>query len=366
MSVRIWVNRNAVYLAVNDKGKRHTESTGLRVSEDKNMNKEIMRLAEVLRAKREIQLVQEQNGLSISDEEKVQRIPLYDYIVEFGRSNPNLNHFVSKVLPYLERFGGKSIMLQDVTPEWFERFQSRMEFDSGLASPHTQERYCQYVRQALKKAVRDGLIMRDPSSGIKRIRTPDSKKEFLTADEVRAMVQTDYHNRMSEELQTDIRRAFLFGCLTGFRVSDLIQLKWKDIDLEKRIVIKRQQKTKRIVSVPLKNEAWLLIDDGSEHDNNALIFPHLATTKASTNRYIHAWADAAGVRKNVSWHTARHTDATLLLENGADLYTVQRLLGHTRIQTTMQYAVVSDKKKFEAVDSLPDIGIKKFDAKKKE
>jgi site-specific recombinase XerD len=70
-----------------------------------------------------------------------------------------------------------------------------------------------------------------------------------------------------------------------------------------------------------------------------------------------SWAKAAGLEKKIGWHTARHTFATLLIDRGADISTVSRMLGHTKIQTTSVYAKTTDRSKRAAVDSLPDIRI---------
>ena len=61
------------------------------------------------------------------------------------------------------------------------------------------------------------------------------------------------------------------------------------------------------------------------------------------------WAKAAGIKKNISFHTARHTFATMMLTLGADIYTTSKLLGHSRISTTEIYAKIVDKKKDEAM-----------------
>ena len=350
MGVKIRIRRGIIHLVTVRGGIRSEESTGLHVTEDREQNKEIMKLAELLRSKKELLIVQGQNGMLPPDS----KVSLYDYVKK--QSEQKKDSIIYKCLPYLERFGGRQVRLTDVNPGWFEDFQERIKKDSGLKSAHTQEKYCCLIRQCLKKAVRDGLIPRDPSSGIRHISVPDSRKEFLTIEEVRRMAETPYARKgsMSESLQAEIRIAFLFGCCTGFRVSDLMQLKWKDIDEKRMEIVKRQKKTRKLVVVPVKSETLALLGKVEGHDWESLVFPELAKTHTTTNRYLHGWAQAAGIRKNVSWHTARHTDATLLLEYGADLYTVMRLLGHTRVQTTMQYAVVSDKKKKDAVANVPN------------
>lgn len=61
------------------------------------------------------------------------------------------------------------------------------------------------------------------------------------------------------------------------------------------------------------------------------------------------WAEKAGVKKNVTFHTARHSCAVLLLTLGADIYTVSKILGHRSVRSTQVYAKIVDKKKDDAI-----------------
>ena len=67
------------------------------------------------------------------------------------------------------------------------------------------------------------------------------------------------------------------------------------------------------------------------------------------------WAAKAGIQKHITFHSARHTHATMMITLGADLYTVSKLLGHTNIQTTQIYAKIVDESKEKAIDLIPDI-----------
>jgi site-specific recombinase XerD len=72
-------------------------------------------------------------------------------------------------------------------------------------------------------------------------------------------------------------------------------------------------------------------------------------------KVLKRWAKEAGLTKNIGWHTARRTFATLALENGADIYTVAKLLGHKSITQVAKYAKVTDTLRRKAVAALPEI-----------
>jgi site-specific recombinase XerD len=73
---------------------------------------------------------------------------------------------------------------------------------------------------------------------------------------------------------------------------------------------------------------------------------------SSIERIIARWAVDAGIKKRVTFHTARHSYATMALTAGTDLYTISRLLGHRSVNTTSIYTAVVDEKRDAAVDSV--------------
>ena len=78
---------------------------------------------------------------------------------------------------------------------------------------------------------------------------------------------------------------------------------------------------------------------------------------ASSNTELRMWAARAGVLKDFSFHCGRHTFAVLMLDLGADIFTLQKLLGHKEIHTTQVYAALLDKKKQDAVAKIPSLGL---------
>jgi site-specific recombinase XerD len=348
MGVNIWINRGKIYLDVYTGGRRWRESTGLSICPDKVQNKEIMRLAEILRSKKELQVVSGSNGLI---DPILGKQSLFQYVKAAGEKKEK-KHALNKVLPYLKKYGA-DIQIGQITPVWFESLQSWLIKENNLA-PKTCENYTCSIRALLKIAVRDNIIPKDPCSPVKHVVVPEKLKDYLTVDEIEKLI----HTPIGGELGHEVRKAFLFGLCTGLRISDLRALTWGDINIDRMQIELKQGKTQRAVYIPLKDEAWKSIFDNTTiHRRDSLVFPLLSSSKTNTNQYLVAWGKKAGITKPMGWHITRHTFATLSLENGADLFTVQKLLGHTKIGTTQVYAKATDKKRREAIDALPIFGI---------
>ena len=83
--------------------------------------------------------------------------------------------------------------------------------------------------------------------------------------------------------------------------------------------------------------------------------PHSFSYGTQTSVELRRWCMAAGINKEITFHCARHTFAILMLDLGADIYTVSKLLGHRELATTQIYAKVLDKKKQNAVSLIPNL-----------
>ncbi|MDR1239353.1 MAG: tyrosine-type recombinase/integrase [Treponema sp.] len=350
MGVKIRENRGKLYLDINWNGQRKWESLRLSVSTDKQQNREIMRLAEICRSRREAQLVSgEWNLLDPVNGKKA----LYQYLEELSLDR-NPKDRTRKVLRYLKSYpGGDTVRLDQVNERWFENFQKHLLKNTGLSGSSANS-YAAAVRIALAKAAHENIIPRNPAEAVRAIPVPEADKVFLNPEEIQWLADTP----LNGELGREIRKAFLLACFTGLRVSDLKSLTWGDIEYNPLQLIKRQKKTQNKVFVPLHETAWRLINDGTIHSHTDLIFPRFGGVKDPLNNYLYRWAAKAGLEKKIGWHTGRHTFAVLSLENGAEIYTVSKLLGHTNLKTTQVYAKATDKMKREAVNALPKIEIK--------
>jgi integrase len=347
MSVKIREKRGKLYLDIYQGGKRSWEALHLTLTPDKAQNREIMKLADICRSKREMQLLA--GSWDIQDP-VAGRKRLVTYLEECAKEKTH-NDYITGCIRYLKKYNnGGALQMSQITPQWISGFQHDLLTGTEL-SPTTAYGYSKAIRMALRKAVRENILIKNPAENVKGIQEPETDHVFLNIDEAQKLADTEIPGRLGEE----IRRAFIFACYTGLRISDIKSLKWGDIELNPLQIIKRQKKTQRAVYVPLKETAWGIINDGVEHNPDDKVFLLLANTKSQTNQYLIRWAEKAGIKKPVGWHTARRTFATWELEHGADIYTVANLLGHKNIKQVAKYAQATDKLRRNAVNALPEI-----------
>ena len=351
MGVKIRKKAGRLYLDVYHEGTRTWEALNLSLSNDPAVNKETMRLAEYARAKREQQIFSGQWGLQ---DRLSAKKSLYNYIEKISEGKSKRKDRSYKALKYLAEYpGGKEIQLGEITPKWFENFQEFLE--SKELAPQTVFSYAYGIKIALRQAVRDNIILSDPSAGIKNVTVPEYDGPYLELHELQQFSKVTVNG----ELGPEVKRAFIFACYCALRISDLKTLVWGDIEhkVNGLQIVKRMVKTGRRVIVPLHESAWKIINDDSLHNCAAPIFPLLAGSMTDTNKYLTRWAAKAGIGKRVTWHAARRTCPSLLHELGVDVYTIQKICGHTKIDTTALYTKVSDQRLRKAIDALPDIEI---------
>ena len=163
-----------------------------------------------------------------------------------------------------------------------------------------------------------------------------------------------YKKRQITPCKDDVlKRAFLFSILTGLRHSDIQTLKWKQIQQTSKgtwqaVVI--QQKTKRPDYKPVIQQALQLCGIRPD-DDEALVFEGL-TDASWISRPLKVWIEASGIKKHITFHCGRHSYASLLLENGVDIYTIKSLMGHTNVKTTQIYTHIVNEQKEKAANTL--------------
>lgn len=286
---------------------------------------------------------------------------------------------IGTAITHIEAYNGKrKVTLADVDADYCKGFVNYLTTAKNLnatknprlLSKGAAQTYFGVLASALKEAKRQQIIPVSPMEFLgaedrKPIKARQAEVGYLTIDEVRALSSCKYNlqNQM-------LKKAFLFACFTGFRISDIKSIKWGNIkeDNGSYFIHKKMKKTQLYVDVPLPEAAIYYLPNRGEAKDTDNVFPttaprmgkrlqskYLPTTESGIDNALKAWARKAGVNKNISFHMSRHTYATMLITQGADLYTVSKLLGHTDIKTTTIYAELVGKKKRAAVELLNGI-----------
>lgn len=201
----------------------------------------------------------------------------------------------------------------------------------------------------LNRAVREGLIKKNPFYSLdktERYSEAAVSREYLTKDELQRFLAVETDGKATQQ-------AFGFASFTGLRLSDIEKLTWGNFRLlgNNRYVFVEQQKTGEYVMIPLGNMAQQYLP---QKPANATPSDKVFAVP-TRNAIIHSckWiAKRAGINKNVSFHTSRHTFATLTLQACKDIKMVSQLLGHKSVETTQVYAEVQMANKVEVVNHL--------------
>lgn len=335
-----------------------------RTREDKAKNEATLALAKAIQSKRIVEVQNDAHGFQNTNKS---RVNLLDYLENIGKQSAeqgsrNYARTVLNTVRALRLFRGDYIAFRDVDKEFLSEFTDFLRQmpkaskygvlkTGGRLSNNSVVSYYGTLRTAINRAYKEGIITVNPTKEFdfaSKVRQEPSRREYLTIDELKTLINTECRHEI-------VKRAFLFSCLCGLRVSDIRKLKWCDLQRSGgrvRIEI-TMQKTKEPLYLPISDEALKWLPERGEANDSDFIFP--LTHEGTVNDTLQHWAKVAGITKHISFHVARHTHATMMLTLGADLYTVSKLLGHKNIATTQIYAKIVDKKKEEAIGLIPNL-----------
>ncbi|WP_080055330.1 site-specific integrase [Spirosoma aerolatum] len=316
---------------------------------DKEQNSETLALAETLRAKRQIDV---QLGAYGFLSKKTQNTCFVAYCEQLAASRTGSNKDGwDSALHYLRDFTGGSLKLSELTLKKCRDFRAYMmqaksqRNDEPLAVNSTVS-YFNKFKAALKQAYKDGIISTDLDAKVEGIKPEETRREYLTLAELQALAATDLPTLPV------LKQAALFSALTGLRYSDIEALTWDKIRYDPQngyTIAFRQEKTEGIEYMPVSEQAVLLL--GERLEANRPVLPGLSYS-AYWNKILKQWVKDAGITKPITFHSFRHTYATLQLSLGTDIYTVSKMMGHRELKTTQIYAKVVDQAKREAADRI--------------
>ena len=271
--------------------------------------------------------------------------------IERGRSLKtveNYDRYISRFLEFTKVKAPKDI--RDETIREFRLWLNRQSTRDGESIKKRTQNYYLIALRAFLKYLRKRNITTLSPERIELAKTAQRELDLISVSELERLLNAPE----GDTLQALRDRAILETLFsTGLRVSELVSLN-RDIDLSRdELTVRGKGEKLRVVflSDRAKKAIKALLAKRADFDEalfiqlgkNAKSADSLRLTSRSVERIVKQYAIKAGITKKVTPHVVRHSFATDLLQNGADIRSVQALLGHASINTTQVYTHVTDK-----------------------
>ena len=247
---------------------------------------------------------------------------------------------LTKLRIYLEITAG-SPAVDEVTEENLKKYMAYMERKKFKAS--TISRSIASIKAFYHYLLKEGLVRKDISDCLKAPRVERKTPDILSVEEMEQLL-----NQPSGSSDKEIRDSAMLKLLyaTGIRVSELISLRVSDVNMQMGFLICREGDRERMIpfdsQVQEALRRYLIRARNHMASNEAkdILFVNCSGTSMSRQGFwklIKSYARKAGITKDITPHTLRHTFAAHQVENGTDLKSVQEMLGHSDISTTHMY-----------------------------
>lgn len=214
----------------------------------------------------------------------------------------------------------------------------------------SRNRSAYILRSFYNYCVKKDIVRKNIAALIEPVKVKQKERNFLTEEEFNMLIKAIRQPVVKTVVQT------MF--YTGGRISEIIHLKLEDVDFEKRIIHIIGGKGKKDRDIPINDKLYTILQNYLENiresDSNRF-FALERTGKVSTtyvNRLIKESAHEIGLEKDVSAHVLRHSFGTNLLEKGASVVSIQKLLGHTSLAVTTRYLHQDMNRLSDAVNLL--------------
>jgi integrase len=359
-SISYYIEYYKGYKKVNGKIKHLREFEFLGISKIENpkneierkYNKEQSKLANVELKKREIDFIEGNNNNVNISKQNINSVEYYEKIMLQRANKGNSINFWKSVLNHIVSYcNPDNTTFKDVTSDFIEGFKTYLqnyETKGGKElKQNTLNIYFAIFKSVLFDAFKQGIIKDTIYNNIKSFKKEQTQRNYLTYEEIIKLQNTECNKPI-------VKRAFVFACYTGLRVSDIEGLKWNDIQKEKNtyFVVLRMKKTNDIIKIPLHKTALELL--GKIQSSNDKVFAGFKYNWLINNSIL-KWKSDAGIKKHITFHSSRHTFATLHLTSGTDLYAIKNYLGHKNIIHTQIYTKLIDSKSIEGINNLPEL-----------
>lgn len=306
-------------------------------------NKEKLNLAQQIRNNREKEILKGKHDVIISQDDPLFRDFCKNYLDNYSKKNKkNVKSAIDHFNNFCETQKiDKHISCNQLNKEHIELYLQYLETEFSGETPET---YFRIFKRIIIGAYKKGFIRSNIAEDVVCKKGVPEIKDILDFEEIQILADTPCPN-------PEVRKAFLFSCYTGLRWVDIKLLAWENIQGNELIMI--QAKTKHPIEAEINEVALKLLGERKQSKDKVFDLP----SHSYACRTLKLWCAKAQIFKNITWHCARHSFGTNIIEFGAGVNTASDLLGHKSWDYTRRYVHKSKKLNKIAINSLPQIEI---------
>lgn len=236
------------------------------------------------------------------------------------------------------KYWRKDLMPKELTHLVISDFEIYLRTVANL-KVNSSTKTLKFFKTVVKHAQRTGFIIHDPFMN-HHFQTEYVDRGFLTDEEIKCIMEKEFPTARLEA----VRDIFIFSCFCGLAYIDVANLTQDNIVTlnGKQWIMTTRQKTKVPSNILLLDIPAMIIEKYRGRTKDGKLLPILSNQKM--NSYLKEIGDVCGIKKNLTYHLARHTFATMILSKGVPIESVSKMLGHTNIRTTQVYARITNKK----------------------
>jgi integrase len=221
----------------------------------------------------------------------------------------------------------------------------------GTISDVTLRSYYTHMASCFETARKWGCIASNPFRSFPRPKAPEIQPAFLSAAE--------FEKLLAAISDPDFRRLVLFAVSTGLRLGEILSLRWGEIDLVRRVIFVRSHgefrtKSRRNRTVPMNDVLWEMLSTMQEGGSADSVFRLVGKPLRGevVSKKFKDYIRLAGLDERLHFHSLRHTFASWLVQSGATLYEVQKLLGHSSAKVTEIYSHLQPEQMHATVNRI--------------
>lgn len=333
-----------------------------RTDADKEANAETMQTAIAVKAQRIVEQQKSMHGLSASNARS--KMNVIDYIKDIaekkriraggGKRTTAVNYLA--LARQIEDYSGLKTTFKQIDKKYCTGFIEHLAIarnrnNGKPLNENTQWGYMKKFEAVLNSAISDEITGVNPFRLIKSENKPKVHKTeivYLNLDEVKKLENT-------ECLSPVVKQAFLFGCFTGLRFSDIYNLTWGKLQrINGSVFIDYiQKKTKKHDLLPIPKKAEEFLPARTDGDDTSRVFD--LPGGGYVNLQLKVWGTLAKVNKHLTFHVSRRTCATILLTLGERMEVVSKILAHSDIRTTQAaYGVIENQLQRAAMNKFDE------------